>query len=81
MEMPPYHLPTLRSILTHMWERSVLYLKKAGTLIMVASILIWFITNYPNDVNYSKDYDQGKTQVEEIFNVQVAEQILLPLNT
>jgi ferrous iron transport protein B len=73
MEMPPYHLPTLRSILTHMWERSVLYLKKAGTLILAASILVWFATNYPVDVEYGKDYDQAKTQVEEKFSAQAAE--------
>lgn len=79
MEMPPYHLPTLRSIFTHMWERSVLYLKKAGTLILVASILVWFATNYPANVEYSVDYDQEKTQVEESFNAQIAEQVFLPL--
>ena len=79
MEMPPYHLPTLRSIFTHMWERSILYLKKAGTLILVASILVWFATNYPSDVEYSKDYDQAKTQVEETFSAQIAEKVLIPL--
>jgi ferrous iron transport protein B len=79
MEMPPYHIPTLRSILTHMWERSVLYLKKAGTLILAASILIWFLTNYPSEVSYSKDYDQAKTQVEETFTAKVAESILIPM--
>ncbi|MBP2634906.1 MAG: der 3 [Firmicutes bacterium] len=79
MEMPSYHLPTLRSIVTHMWERSILYLKKAGTLILVASILVWFATNYPANVEYSVDYDQEKTQVEESFNAQVAEQVFLPL--
>lgn len=79
MEMPPYHLPTLRSILTHMWERSVLYLKKAGTLILAASILVWFATNYPSEVEYSKDYDQAKTQVEEKFAAQAADDVLVPL--
>lgn len=63
MEMPPYHIPTLRSILIHMWERSVLYLKKAGTLILAASILIWFMTNYPTNVEFSKDYDAAKEAV------------------
>lgn len=79
MEMPPYHLPTLRSILTHMWERSVLYLKKAGTLILAASILVWFATNYPSEVEYSKDYEQAKTQVEERFSAQAADEVLVPL--
>ncbi len=72
MEMPPYHLPTLRSIATHMWGRSALYIKKAGTLILAASILVWFATTYPSDVAYSRDYDQAQEQVTEVFNVQVA---------
>jgi ferrous iron transport protein B len=79
MEMPPYHLPTLRSIMTHMWERSVLYLKKAGTLILAASILVWFATNYPSAVEYSKDYDNAKAQVEETFIAQAGAEVLQPL--
>jgi ferrous iron transport protein B len=79
MEMPPYHMPTLRSIITHMWERSALYLKKAGTLILAASILVWFMTNYPSEVSYSKDYDQVKEQVEELFTAKTTQDILTPL--
>ncbi|KYZ76246.1 ferrous iron transporter B [Anaerosporomusa subterranea] len=47
MEMPPYHLPSVRSTLLHMWERAILYLKKAGTIILAVSVLVWFLTNYP----------------------------------
>lgn len=63
MEMPPYHMPTLRSIGIHMWERSVMYLKKAGTFILASSILIWFLTSFPQDVEYSQDYDAAKAEV------------------
>lgn len=80
MEMPPYHLPTLRSIVMHMWERSVLYLKKAGTLILAASILVWFFTNYPGEVHYSKDFDGLKTVAEETFALQTTEKVLAPLH-
>lgn len=79
MEMSPYHLPTLRSMLTHMWERSALYLKKAGTLILAASILVWFMTSYPSDVTYSKDFDAAKTQASELFEAQASSQVLQPL--
>ena len=79
MEMPPYHLPTLRSILTHMWERSVLYLKKAGTLILAASILIWFLTNFPAEVNYSKDYEAMKTEIAEQYEPEIAASLLSQL--
>ncbi len=80
MEMPPYHLPTLRSIAIHMWERSVLYLKKAGTLILAASILIWFITNYPANVEYSKDYAAAKAQVVEQYDEAAAQPLLARLD-
>ena len=80
MEMPSYHMPTARSILIHMWERSVLYLKKAGTLILTASILVWFMTNYPANVEYSKDFDSAKTEVTEKYDAQSAEPMLAQLD-
>lgn len=47
MELPPYRVPTLKSVLLHMWERGWLYLKKAGTVILGLSILLWALTTYP----------------------------------
>ncbi|NMC30987.1 MAG: ferrous iron transport protein B [Veillonellaceae bacterium] len=76
MEMPAYHLPTLRSIMLHMWERSVLYLKKAGTLILTASILIWFLTNYPAEVQYAKDYEAAKANITERYDAEFAKPLL-----
>ena len=72
MELPPYHLPTLKATLMHMFERGILYLKKAGTFIMAASILVWFITAYPMDVEYSKDYDGMKEEVAQEYEVKDA---------
>lgn len=47
MELPPYRLPTFKSVLLHMWERGWLYVKKAGTIILGISIILWFLTSYP----------------------------------
>lgn len=47
MELPPYRLPTLQTIFLHMWEKAREYLKKAGTLILAASIVVWFLFNFP----------------------------------
>lgn len=79
MEMPPYHLPTLRSLLMHMWERGSLYLKKAGTIILAMSILMWFLVSYPSEVDYSRDYDQAKEETQAAFETQVGSDILTPL--
>lgn len=57
MELPPYRLPTIKGLFIHMWERGVVYLKKAGTIIFVACVFVWFLSNFPWNPQYSKDYD------------------------
>lgn len=47
MELPPYRRPLLKSVILHMWEKSSEYIKKAGTVILAASIIIWFLLSYP----------------------------------
>lgn len=47
MELPPYKLPSLESILRQTWERSKLFLQKAGTIILGVSIVLWFLASYP----------------------------------
>jgi len=47
MELPPYRIPTARSVLLHIWERAFLYLKKAGTTILAFSILVWLLMSFP----------------------------------
>ncbi|HEX2974727.1 MAG TPA: nucleoside recognition domain-containing protein, partial [Bacteroidales bacterium] len=47
MELPPYRVPTGRSILRHVWFRTELYLKKIGGVILVASVIIWVLSNFP----------------------------------
>ena len=46
MELPEYHMPTLSSILHSMWERGWSFIKKAGTIITLATILVWFLSNF-----------------------------------
>ncbi|MFA6177004.1 MAG: ferrous iron transport protein B [Phycisphaerae bacterium] len=47
MELPPYRMPTAKSVLIHMWERGRLYLQKAGTTILLISIILWVAAKYP----------------------------------
>jgi len=47
MELPPYRMPTLKGAWIHMWERGWLYVKKAGTVILVASVLLWILISFP----------------------------------
>jgi len=63
MELPPYRIPTLKNTSVHMWYKGSQYLKKMGTVILLASILIWALTYYPREVKYAADYD---TQIASI---------------
>jgi len=47
MELPPYKLPSLKSVCLQMWERAASFLKRAGTIILGASIILWFLASYP----------------------------------
>jgi ferrous iron transport protein B len=47
MELPPYRMPTAKSILIHMWEKGKQYLRKMGGVILVASVIIWFLGYFP----------------------------------
>jgi ferrous iron transport protein B len=66
MELPPYRLPTGRSILKHVWFRTEMYLKKIGGVILIASIVVWFFSNFPRTIKYSLDYDSeiSKTEIK-----------------
>ena len=47
MELPPYRMPTGKSVCIHMWHRGWMYLRKAGTIILVVSIILWVAMSYP----------------------------------
>jgi len=53
MELPPYRLPTVKGALIHMWERGALFLKKAGTIILALSVVIWALSSLPVGVEYA----------------------------
>ena len=63
MELPPYRMPTARSIFRHTWEKGVQYLRKMGGIIMIASIVVWFLGYYPNH----QDYDTVAEQQENSY--------------
>lgn len=58
MELPPYRMPTSKSIMRHTWEKGAQYLKKMGGIIMIASIIIWFLGYYPQYDAYESVAEQ-----------------------
>ena len=77
MELPPYRVPMLKSLLIHMWDRSKMFLKKMGGVILVGSIIIWVLSNFPKDVDYTVDYDAkiAQTQACHLEKIQAARSI------
>lgn len=71
MELPPYRLPTLKAVVLKMWDRSWLYVRKAGTVILGISILLWLLSSFPVKQQYSVDaeLERGASlTVEEVEN-------------
>jgi ferrous iron transport protein B len=61
MELPPYRLPTPRSVFIHIWERAYLYLRKAGTIILALSVLVWFLMTFPHQASTVSDNGSSNT--------------------
>lgn len=65
LELPPYKRPVLKVVLRHMWDRSKMFLQRAGTVILGINILLWFLATYPRDAEVSQNYDRQRSQVVE----------------
>jgi ferrous iron transport protein B len=70
MELPPYRIPTSKAIFRHTWDKGAQYLKKMGGIIMVASILIWFLGYYPRG-----NYETVAEQQEHSYIGQIGKAI------
>ncbi|MFP4521254.1 MAG: ferrous iron transport protein B [Fibrobacterota bacterium] len=58
MELPPYRLPTLKSVSIHMWQKAGHYIKKMGTVILVFSAILWFAGSFPKSPEIASEYDK-----------------------
>ncbi|MHB8880544.1 MAG: ferrous iron transport protein B [Thermodesulfovibrionales bacterium] len=61
MELPPYRMPSFKSLLMHTWEKGKHFLIKAGTYILAVSVIVWFLLNLPWGIENKKDSYLGKT--------------------
>lgn len=74
MELPPYRIPTLKGVLMQMWERSWLYLKKAGTIILFVSIVMWSLTVFPLfPEEKAAEYEKALPELEQVVEEKTAE--------
>jgi ferrous iron transport protein B len=64
MELPPYRMPMAKSLLIHMWDRSKIFLRKMGKVILVGSIVIWFLSAFPQSPRYGRDDGSEINRIE-----------------
>ena len=77
MELPPYRLPTLRSVAIHTWDRVWQYVKKAGTVILGISILMWVLMTFPQlPRERAEEFASARTAAKTAVDQQVARQTL-----
>ena len=58
MELPPYRIPTGKSILRHTWEKGKQYLQKMSGIILICSVVMWFLSYFPNHDAYADHHQQ-----------------------
>ena len=64
MELPPYRLPTMHSVLHHMWDSAQGFVAKVTGVILVGSVVIWFLQEFPRNIVYSQDFETAITEME-----------------
>lgn len=75
MELPPYRVPSLSTTISHMWDKCKQYLKKMGGLILVASIIVWFLSYFPNGTD-----NNGVEKQSYMYQIgKVCEPVMEPL--
>ena len=65
LELPPYRLPTMKSVVLHMWENTKVYLQKMGGVVLAFSVVIWFLGTFPRNIDYTQDYPSQIRALEQ----------------
>src|SRR5262245_13250573 len=64
MQLPPYKRPLFKIVVRHMWDRSKLFLRRAGTVILGISILLWFLATYPRNSRTEQELARQRQAIE-----------------
>ena len=82
MELPPYRAPMVKSLIIHMWDRSKIFLRKISGIILLGSIIVWGLSTFPRNVEYSINYNEIKDSIvakyeKRIQDADIKEKALL----
>ncbi len=72
MELPPYRVPMLKSLVIHMWDRGKVFLRKMGGIIMIGSIIIWALSNFPRDPALQQEYEARRAALAAASGQEVS---------
>lgn len=70
MELPPYRMPMFNSLMIHMWDRSVIFIKKMGGIILIGSIIVWVLSAFPQNFQLSRDYEAQIRSIKASYQVK-----------
>jgi ferrous iron transport protein B len=68
MELPPYKRPLVKIVLRHMWDRSRLFLRRAGTVILGINILLWFMASYPRHADVEQHFAAERAALQKTYS-------------
>ena len=72
MELPPYRVPMMKSLLIHMWDRGKIFLKKMGGIILVGSIVVWVLATFPRTIEFDSDYEAETNKVNASYQAEIS---------
>jgi ferrous iron transport protein B len=81
MELPPYKRPLVRVVVRHMWDRSRVFLRRAGTVILGINILLWFLATYPKSSEIQNRFDNQRVaavanRIPEVHDIAEAQKMI-----
>jgi ferrous iron transport protein B len=73
MELPPYRMPMFSSLMIHMWDRGKIFIKKMGGIILIGSVIVWALSAFPQNIQFSRDYDAQIRGIEALYQAKMSE--------
>jgi ferrous iron transport protein B len=70
MELPPYRAPMIKGLLIHMWDRARQFLKRMGGVILIGSIVVWGLSVFPRNIQFSRDFDKALADISNEYKTK-----------
>lgn len=81
LEMPPYRLPSVRSVLMTMWDRSKAFIYRAGTVIVLITVILWFALNFPQTFPQTPEYQARAAELQKTLSGEELAESLAQLDS